>query len=552
MSASDARRTLRGRNVSRAPLLVHAYTAASYVSDIRRAVLAEYPQDELPFRLYIRYYDVPPRTCACVTAFQSEYLHTHIHTYTHTHMVTLSAACCAAEEGGDVEEADTGLELYLAPDCGPQTDAYYAYNEVRWRCHRSQVSPEVCTVQAGECADWQLRLVAPQHGGERAPDVCLLLRLQPLQAVGPGWCRAEPAPQRVRVRQAERGGCLRVSCRELRVRLCALGLPYGDVLRCASHSPTLATDRSRGVLRVRKRFTVSNAGSGVLELGAETAAPWTVLQEGGAGARGRGGAGARGAGRGAGAGRAARAAAARCAPPRASTPCRCDSSPTLLWRVCNMCVEVSVSAAQAWPAPTAAGAGPCEPPVYPPRTLTTTPLHIFDDDNVLKTVQLVLELEFPILRVQPAVIDFGIVADGDTRKMFFSVSHTSATVTLDIATQWIGGSEFKIWPPFLRIAPGCSANVYLQYAAIWRAAPSEGCAHLFVCSRAEMDLRVCEAQPAPGPEPARASWCRAAVAVRAAPAREHTFHEPQHDHTDDAHLLPPRYKLCPAAAAHLQ
>ncbi|KAF9407257.1 hypothetical protein HW555_012661 [Spodoptera exigua] len=137
MSASDARRKLRGRNVSRAPLLVHAYTAASY----------EYPQDELPFRLYIRYYDVPPRTCACVTAFQTE-------------------------EGGDVEEADTGLELYLAPDCGPQTDAYYA------------VSPEVCTVQAGECADWQLRLVAPQHGGERAPDVCLLLRLQPLQAVG--------------------------------------------------------------------------------------------------------------------------------------------------------------------------------------------------------------------------------------------------------------------------------------------------------------------------------------------------------------------------------
>lgn len=40
-------------------------------------------------------------------------------------------------------------------------------------------------------------------------------------------------------------------------------------------------------------------------------------------------------------------------------------------------------------------------------------------------------------------------------------------MTLDIATQWVGGREFRIWPPFLRIAPGCSANVYLQYTAMY-------------------------------------------------------------------------------------
>lgn len=46
--------------------------------------------------------------------------------------------------------------------------------------------------------------------------------------------------------------------------------------------------------------------------------------------------------------------------------------------------------------------------------------------SIPQTVQLVLDLEFPILCVQPAVIDFGVVADGDTRKMYFSVSHTSS------------------------------------------------------------------------------------------------------------------------------
>ncbi|XP_022814163.1 uncharacterized protein LOC111347975 [Spodoptera litura] len=172
--------------------------------------------------------------------------------------------------------------------------------------------------------------------------------------------------------------------------------------------------------------------------------------------------------------------------------------------------------------------------------------------------------------------------------MYFSVSHTSSTVTLDIATHWVGGSEFKIWPPFLRIAPGCCANVYLQYTAMWRAAPSEGCAHVFVCCGAGQALTARDAQTALvgqtgptghlghvrhtgqaanvpqagkvpqvpeaaclalGQELARAAWCRATVLVRAAPARDHKFHLTQHDHTDDARLLPTDAILCGSPAA---
>lgn len=51
-------------------------------------------------------------------------------------------------------------------------------------CRCPQVTPEVCTLPPGHCADWELALAAPQHDAERAPDVDLLLRLQPLQYAG--------------------------------------------------------------------------------------------------------------------------------------------------------------------------------------------------------------------------------------------------------------------------------------------------------------------------------------------------------------------------------
>lgn len=53
MSASDARRVLRARNTSRAPLLVHAYTAASYGISL-----------STQYRLCIPYYSLVFSLCA--------------------------------------------------------------------------------------------------------------------------------------------------------------------------------------------------------------------------------------------------------------------------------------------------------------------------------------------------------------------------------------------------------------------------------------------------------------------------------------------------------
>lgn len=38
---------------------------------------------------------------------------------------------------------------------------------------------------------------------------------------------------------------------------------------------------------------------------------------------------------------------------------------------------------------------------------------------------LILELEFPVLSLEPATIDFGFVTDGDTRKSYYSIAHSS-------------------------------------------------------------------------------------------------------------------------------
>lgn len=38
---------------------------------------------------------------------------------------------------------------------------------------------------------------------------------------------------------------------------------------------------------------------------------------------------------------------------------------------------------------------------------------------------LVLDVEYPALLVEPDALDFGFVTDGDSRKSYFSVKHTS-------------------------------------------------------------------------------------------------------------------------------
>ncbi|XP_075977863.1 uncharacterized protein LOC142977675 [Anticarsia gemmatalis] len=448
LTSSDARRTLRVCNTSRCELAVHAYLTLTH----------ERAQDALPFRVYLRLFDVPPRACPCLTAFDSE------------EQLAESSESSAARD-----DMDTGVDLYLAPDLGPQDDTYY------------KVSPEVCSVAAGECAQWSVSLEAPPHA-ERAPDAALLLRLLPAERdrAGDMWYRDEPAPQPVRVRHAAREPLLKLSTDEVRVHICALDLPCGDYLR------------------VRKRFRVQNVGNGRAAVCALTLAPWCVLQE-----------------------------AAACAPgcscvPRARRDLQLDldlppRSST------EMCVEVCVSTLEAWPA--GAGAA-CSPPPYEPRRRATTALSFYHQQLLLTTLPLTLDIEYPVIRAEPALVDFGFVTDGDSRKTYISVSHTSRTATLQLAAQWVGCAEFELWPPFLEVAAGASARLYLQYTAVWRRGPAEGCVNISVCSGAGAEPRLAGG--------VRAGWCRAAVAARAAPSRDHKCRAAAHDHTDDHHLLPPR------------
>ncbi|CAH0585978.1 unnamed protein product [Chrysodeixis includens] len=523
ISASDPERTLRARNVSRCDLGVQVYVTRDY----------EYPQDMLPFRLYLRTYDVLPRSCPCLTAFDF--------CETEPSGAKRHVMCCEADhlmdeqsEASTIEvEMDVGVEVYLAPDYGPQDDEHYV------------VTPEERTLAPGEGAEWRVTLQPPPHE-QPAPDASLLLRMVPLNAHGQvlhtsyinksslpknkmiclhliltesiiravyGWHRPEPLPQVVRLQQTERRGRLKLSCREQCVKLCALDLPYGDILR------------------IRKRFHVLNVGNGPLNLGVETSEPWCVVNE-----------------------------------LVGKEAVKAAQEGRLL---AQMCVEVQVSTAKAWPKVAAAAVGPCQAPQYPLRRVTTTPLSFYDEDNILASVPLVLDMEYPALLVEPATFDFGFVADGDSRKTYFSVKHTSRTVTLDVATAWVGEPEFLVWPHFLRIAPGCSKRVYLQYTAIWRSAPAEGCARVWVCCGAGAgaacgaeDAEVAggaeDAEGAGGAEGAEGAggaegakgvggaedagaggWCRAAVLVRAVATRDFKCRAPLHDHTDDPQLLPP-------------
>lgn len=47
---------------------------------------------------------------------------------------------------------------------------------------------------------------------------------------------------------------------------------------------------------------------------------------------------------------------------------------------------------------------------------------IFDQ----QTIPLILDLEYPEIITEPQVLEFGFVTDGDTRKSYVSISHTSS------------------------------------------------------------------------------------------------------------------------------
>ncbi|XP_045498184.1 uncharacterized protein LOC123696171 [Colias croceus] len=164
---------------------------------------------------------------------------------------------------------------------------------------------------------------------------------------------------------------------------------------------------------------------------------------------------------------------------------------------------------ETWPPPTE---------TYEPHKHTTTELKFFDDQDIfLLSIPLQLDLEFPILKAEPSSIDFGYVMDGDARKTYFTVKHSSHTVTIPVTIECIGDPEFRVWPPSLILAPNCRERVYVHYVASWRSSP------------AECRVRIL-AQDGAG------CWCACAVRVRARPTLDRSAHAHTHDYTDDAHL----------------
>ncbi|XP_069359594.1 uncharacterized protein [Maniola hyperantus] len=273
-----------------------------------------------------------------------------------------------------------------------------------------QVEPQQLRVRAGESAALRVRL---RRRHPPAPPHVLLLRSSPRPTAGRGWCRPPPPLQLLRLRQAARPPQLQASCCELRVALCALDLPDHDTLR------------------VRKKFRIQNIGEGALEAGATTEAPWRVEVS-------------------------RNVCDAHCV--------RLDRShqfEELKLKLAprssiELFAEVSLKTEDMWPPPGAA---------YPPQLVTTTALSFYDDDNVLLlSLPLTLELEQPVLRAEPAALDFGVVSDGSTRKAYFTISHSSLS-TLELVTQWNGDQQFRLYPPALSLRACGRARVYVQYTA---------------------------------------------------------------------------------------
>ncbi|CAH2207678.1 jg21597, partial [Pararge aegeria aegeria] len=68
-------------------------------------------EDELPFRLYLRFFDVLPRICPCVNAIDAR-----------AELAEPPSRSDSAAGGG----VGTDIEIYLAPDHGVQsTEGFY-------------------------------------------------------------------------------------------------------------------------------------------------------------------------------------------------------------------------------------------------------------------------------------------------------------------------------------------------------------------------------------------------------------------------------------------
>nr|XP_037868475.1 uncharacterized protein LOC105841511 isoform X2 [Bombyx mori] len=371
------------------------------------------------------------------------------------------------DESSTCSLSSTGLatefELFLGPDHGKQDN----YN--------FKITPDTLSISARTEAKWQVKLEAVHQ--EPAPAARVMFRCIPLSRSGECWYRPDPPPQIVRLKEAPREGVLEVSCSKVVVSVCALNLPEENVLRC------------------RKRFDVRNPGSGPLQLTARTREPWCVVTE---------------------------SARAHC-----GTGCGCDPkfertrdeavTMSLPARCCvEMCVEVYIKTDDVWPPQPQDREEQLNETPLPELQTISTPLTFCDAVNELLSIPLILEIEYPALRMKPDTIDFGFVTERDTRKTYFTITHTSRKETLDVTTEWLGGDEVRVWPRTVCVAPRTGCRVYVQYTARWCGSPLEGAVRVRAGAR-----------------------CGGGVRVRARPTRDHKCRMLPHDFTDDANLLPP-------------
>ncbi|XP_053609178.1 uncharacterized protein LOC128674563 [Plodia interpunctella] len=445
MSAADDKRVIRARNATRSRQLVRAYLLKEHEDE----------RDRELFRVYLRLEDAEPPP---PTPLPSD--------------CSTSVACELSDASSSFQpEPATNVELFLCADFGPQCLTPY------------MVEPEICEVEAGADVSWQVSR-CEEFEDQLPSDAILMLRCEPLDKAGDNWYRPLPPPQTVQLRLARRNGQLQLSTKEVRVKICALNLPYDEVFR------------------VRKRFHIMNVGDGPMSVTAFVRSPWSLVTEDWS--RWTEGDGL--------------ANMCRCIGGRPSRHRTEDQPLKLLPRSSiEICVEVNVPRMAATP-PTVLE--PVDPPRYQDKDVTVTPFVIRDDQEVYAKLYLVLEIEYPVVIVEPEVINFGFVTDSHTSKTYFTVRHSSRTETLDLAAVWSGVAGFLLHPLLVRVPPGASRRVYVQYTAAWRGAPVEG--------KATMTSR-------------RAAWCSAAVTCRAAPIRDHKW-QPTHDYTDDPVLLPPEYQ----------
>ncbi|CAH2048145.1 unnamed protein product, partial [Iphiclides podalirius] len=289
-------------------------------------------------------------------------------------------------------------------------------------------------------------------------------------------------------------------------------LSYDDGYVCQAgsgltrpHSGYASVRLAELVSRVRKYFRALNVGDGVLAVRALTESPWSISLR--------------------------NDNYTECVP-----NCRENLQQLLLELAprssIELCAALRLYTSDAWPA---------SYEEYSSRKMTTKQINFYDlDDALLLTMSLRVHLELPILRIVPAEFDFGPVALGDTRKTYFTVSHTSSLTSMELLVIYEGDDAFTVSPKSLTLAPNCSGRFYVQYAASGRVAEAWG--KVRVCALGLKGSGGVTGTLGVTKVPGVEGWCAAYATLRAISTADRARSLPPHDFTDDSSLVPKAFK----------